>query len=203
MASEGRAGADQFQQAVRVEFGALGYCALNRTKPKDGFWLRPSLIRLSATFPRERAKYANPHQTQRPKIFQPQDTDISHCCHKGRLRGPQPVESLVEFQINALSMTSFRPLFALSDVELSVRNIRRVVADGRPYTLAGSACRMPLKESNCFFCRMRTTSSIRLIALLAPSTCVKRHRKRCPRLGKSPNCCADACCYCAHTTGAA
>jgi hypothetical protein len=50
----------------------------------------------------------------------------------------------VNFQISALPMASFQPLFSLSDAELSVRNMRRVVADGRP----AYPCRVSLQDAS-------------------------------------------------------
>jgi hypothetical protein len=41
-------------------------------------------------------------------------------------------------------MVSFQPLFSLSDAELSARNMRRVVADGRPVY----PCRVSLQDAS-------------------------------------------------------
>lgn len=49
----------------------------------------------------------------------------------------------MSFQINALPMALFQPLFALADGELLERNIRRVIADGRPVY----PCRVSLQEA--------------------------------------------------------
>ena len=49
----------------------------------------------------------------------------------------------MNFQINALSLTSFQSLFSLSDAELSARNMRRVVADGKP----AYPCRVSLQDA--------------------------------------------------------
>lgn len=49
----------------------------------------------------------------------------------------------MNFQISALPLTSFQPLFSLSDAELSARNMRRVVADGRP----AYPCRVSLQDA--------------------------------------------------------
>lgn len=49
----------------------------------------------------------------------------------------------MDFQINALPLASFRPLFSLSDAELSGRNMRRVIADGRP----AYPCRVSLQDA--------------------------------------------------------
>jgi len=49
----------------------------------------------------------------------------------------------VNFQINALPMASFQPLLSLPDTELSARNMRRVVADGRPVY----PCRVSLQDA--------------------------------------------------------
>ena len=50
----------------------------------------------------------------------------------------------MNFQINALPMALFQPLLSLSDAELSARNMRRVVADGRPVY----PCRVSLKDAS-------------------------------------------------------
>ena len=47
------------------------------------------------------------------------------------------------FRINALPMAPFQPLLALSDSELAARNIRRMVADGRPVY----PCRVSLRDA--------------------------------------------------------
>jgi hypothetical protein len=57
---------------------------------------------------------------------------------------PQPAELPVNFQINALPLSSFQPLFSLSDAELSARNMRRVIADGRPVY----PCRVSLQDAD-------------------------------------------------------
>jgi hypothetical protein len=58
---------------------------------------------------------------------------------------PQPAELPVNFQIKALPLASFQPLFSLSaDAELSARNMRRVVADGRP----AYPCRVSLQDAD-------------------------------------------------------
>jgi hypothetical protein len=56
---------------------------------------------------------------------------------------PQPAELPVNFQIHALPLASFQPLFSLSDAELSGRNMRRVIADGRP----AYPCRVSLQDA--------------------------------------------------------
>ncbi|SDR07412.1 DUF1203 domain-containing protein [Pseudoxanthomonas sp. CF125] len=50
----------------------------------------------------------------------------------------------MNFQINALPLASFQPLFSLSDAELSARNMRRVIADGRP----AYPCRVSLQDAS-------------------------------------------------------
>ncbi|HEY0504721.1 MAG TPA: DUF1203 domain-containing protein [Lysobacter sp.] len=47
------------------------------------------------------------------------------------------------FRIHALPVAPFQPLFALSDEELAARDIRRVVADGRP----AYPCRVSLRDA--------------------------------------------------------
>lgn len=49
----------------------------------------------------------------------------------------------MSFQIHALSRDTFAPLFALSDDALRERDIRRVVADGRPVY----PCRVSLQDA--------------------------------------------------------
>jgi hypothetical protein len=49
----------------------------------------------------------------------------------------------MSFRISALPMSSFQPLFALDEVGLSARNIRRVVADERPVY----PCRVSLQDA--------------------------------------------------------
>lgn len=49
----------------------------------------------------------------------------------------------MSFQIHALPRDTFAPLFALSDDALRVRDIRRVVADGRPVY----PCRVSLQDA--------------------------------------------------------
>ena len=49
----------------------------------------------------------------------------------------------MQFQIHALPMTPFQSLFGLPDSELAGRNIRRVVADGRP----AYPCRVSLQDA--------------------------------------------------------
>lgn len=49
----------------------------------------------------------------------------------------------MSFQIHALPMSSFKPLFALSETDLALRNVRRVVADGRPVY----PCRVSLQDA--------------------------------------------------------
>lgn len=49
----------------------------------------------------------------------------------------------MNFQIKALPLASFQPLFSLSDTELSTRNMRRVIADGRP----AYPCRVSLQDA--------------------------------------------------------
>ncbi len=50
----------------------------------------------------------------------------------------------MSFRIHALPVESFAPLFALSDPELRARDIRRVVADGRPVY----PCRVSLQDAD-------------------------------------------------------
>lgn len=50
----------------------------------------------------------------------------------------------MNFQINALPLASFQPLFSLSDAELSARNMRRVIADGKPVY----PCRVSLQDAD-------------------------------------------------------
>ena len=50
----------------------------------------------------------------------------------------------MNFQINALPLASFQPLFSLSDAELSARNMRRVIADGKP----AYPCRVSLQDAD-------------------------------------------------------
>ena len=50
----------------------------------------------------------------------------------------------MQFQISALPISSFEPLFALSDAELAMRNARSVVADGRPVY----PCRVSLQDAS-------------------------------------------------------
>lgn len=47
------------------------------------------------------------------------------------------------FRIHALSAAQFQPLFSLSDEELAARDIRRVIADGRP----AFPCRISLRDA--------------------------------------------------------
>lgn len=49
----------------------------------------------------------------------------------------------MDFQISALPMSRFQPLFVLDDAVLSAHNIRRVVADGR----SAYPCRVSLQDS--------------------------------------------------------
>lgn len=49
----------------------------------------------------------------------------------------------MSFQVNALPMAPFQPLFSLSDAELLERDIRRVIADGRP----AYPCRVSLQDA--------------------------------------------------------
>lgn len=49
----------------------------------------------------------------------------------------------MSFQIHALPLDAFAPLFALSDDDLRARNARRVVADGRPVY----PCRVSLQDA--------------------------------------------------------
>lgn len=49
----------------------------------------------------------------------------------------------MSFQINALPMSYFEPLLALSEADLAARNIRRVIADGRP----AYPCRVSLQDA--------------------------------------------------------
>lgn len=49
----------------------------------------------------------------------------------------------MSFQIHALPLDAFAPLFALSDDALRARNARRVVADGRPVY----PCRVSLQDA--------------------------------------------------------
>lgn len=49
----------------------------------------------------------------------------------------------MNFQINALPLASFQSLFSLSDAELSARNMRRVIADGKP----AYPCRVSLQDA--------------------------------------------------------
>lgn len=49
----------------------------------------------------------------------------------------------MSFQIHALPMDAFAPLFALSDVELRARNIRNVIADDS----GGFPCRVSLQDA--------------------------------------------------------
>lgn len=49
----------------------------------------------------------------------------------------------MSFQIHALPLDAFSPLFALSDGALRARDIRRVVADGRP----AYPCRVSLQDA--------------------------------------------------------
>ena len=47
------------------------------------------------------------------------------------------------FRIHALPLSTFEPLFALNDEQLAARDIRRVVADGRP----AFPCRVSLRDA--------------------------------------------------------
>ena len=59
------------------------------------------------------------------------------------MRSSLSAEYPMNFQINALPMSSFESLFALSENDLATRNIRRVVADGRPVY----PCRVSLQDA--------------------------------------------------------
>jgi hypothetical protein len=50
----------------------------------------------------------------------------------------------MDFQVSALPLAAFQPLFALSDAELAERNIVRQVADKRP----GFPCRVSLRDAD-------------------------------------------------------
>ena len=50
----------------------------------------------------------------------------------------------MSFRIHALPLDTFSPLFALSDEDLRARDIRRVVADGRPVY----PCRVSLRDAS-------------------------------------------------------
>ena len=56
---------------------------------------------------------------------------------------PLATEYPMSFQINALPMSDFEPLLTLSEADLAARNMRRVVADGRPVY----PCRVSLQDA--------------------------------------------------------